>query len=70
MLLQVSVVVVGPLSALFQTVPLSGIQWLLVVGLSLVPLVAVELEKRFLDVYKRQVQDCAPVKRTISPVAE
>lgn len=47
-LLQVSVVVVGPLSALFQTVSLSGMQWLLVVGLSLVPLVAVELEKRFL----------------------
>ena len=44
-LLMVSVVLFPPLSALFQTTPLTSFQWLLVVLLSLCPLLVVEGEK-------------------------
>ena len=44
-LLQISVIVIPPLSLLFKTQMLTGIQWAIVAGLSLVPLVLVELEK-------------------------
>lgn len=43
--LMVSVIVFPPLAALFKTVPLTMVQWLLVSGLSLFPLLAVEGEK-------------------------
>lgn len=43
--LQVAVVVIPPLSALFKTQMLTGSQWLIVAGMALVPLVLVELEK-------------------------
>jgi len=43
--LQVAVVTVAPLCALFGTVPMSGRQWLVVAGLSLLPSVLIELEK-------------------------
>ncbi len=45
-ILQVSVVMIPPLAKIFRTVPLSGIQWLSVAGLSLLPLVLVEMEKK------------------------
>lgn len=44
--LQLSVIVIEPLSKIFKTVPLSGSQWLVVALLSLVPLLVVELEKK------------------------
>ena len=44
--LQLSVIVIEPLSKIFKTVPLSGEQWLVVALLSLVPLLVVELEKK------------------------
>lgn len=44
-LMMVSVVVVPPLSLLFKTAALTGFQWLIVAGLSLFPLLAVEGEK-------------------------
>ena len=46
--LMVSVVLFPPLMAIFRTTALTGFQWLLVVGLSLFPLVAVEGEKLLL----------------------
>ena len=46
-LLQVSVIVIPPLSALFKTQNLTGLQWLIVCGFALVPLFLVELEKLF-----------------------
>lgn len=46
--LQVSVIAFPPLSALFKTVPLNSRQWLIVALLSLIPLIAVELEKNLL----------------------
>ncbi|MDD5953092.1 MAG: calcium-translocating P-type ATPase, PMCA-type [Oscillospiraceae bacterium] len=48
-LLQVSVIVIPPLSALFKTQMLTGMQWLIVAGLSLVPLLLVEIEKCFIN---------------------
>lgn len=43
--LMVSVVLVPPLAALFKTVSLTSVQWLVVAGMSLFPLIAVEGEK-------------------------
>lgn len=48
-LLMISVVVVPSLSVLFKTAALTGLQWLIVAGLSLFPLLAVEGEKLLLD---------------------
>lgn len=45
-LMQFSVIAIGPLGALFKTVPLDGMQWLAVAALSLTPLVTVEIGKR------------------------
>ena len=45
-LMQFSVIGIAPLGALFKTVPLDGMQWLVVAALSLAPLVAVEIGKR------------------------
>ncbi len=46
--LQAAVIVVPPLAQVFKTQMLSPVQWLIVGGLSLVPLLVVEVEKRFL----------------------
>lgn len=43
--LQVGVIVIRPLGAVFKTAALTGIQWLTVAALALVPLAVVELEK-------------------------
>ena len=45
-LMQFSVIGIAPLGALFKTVPLDGMQWLVVAALSLAPLVTVEIGKR------------------------
>lgn len=52
--LMVSVVLFPPLTAVFRTTALTGFQWLLVAGLSLFPLVAVEGEKLLLGRAKRK----------------
>ena len=44
-LLQVGVIMVEPLAAIFKVCPLSGMEWLIVAALALVPLPVVELEK-------------------------
>ena len=43
--LQLSVLLIPPLQGVFQVCPLSGAQWLCVLGLSLTPLVVCEIEK-------------------------
>ena len=43
--MQVSVITIPPLAAVFRTVPLTAVQWAIVTLLSFVPLAAVELEK-------------------------
>ena len=43
--LQVSVVVIPPLSALFKTHMLTPLQWLITAGMALIPLILVETEK-------------------------
>lgn len=45
MVLQLAVLLVPPLQAVFQVCALSGTEWLVVLGLSLTPLVVCELEK-------------------------
>ena len=44
-LLQVGVVMAAPLAEVFGVCPLSWLEWMVVAGLSLVPLPVVELEK-------------------------
>lgn len=44
--LQVAVINIPVLAGVFRTVPLSGMQWLITIALSLVPLLIVELEKQ------------------------
>lgn len=46
-ILQIAVVTVPPLSGIFNTSPLSLIEWIAVFGLSVMPLVLVEAEKMF-----------------------
>ncbi len=45
MIMQVTVITIPALAAIFKTVPLTTVQWLLVSLLSAIPLVAVEIEK-------------------------
>lgn len=45
--MQVSVISIPALSAIFKTVPLNSVQWLITAGLSLTPLIIVEIEKLF-----------------------
>ncbi len=53
--LQLSVIVIAPLSVIFKTVMLTGQQWLIVALLSLIPLAVVELEKAIcFHINKRQ----------------
>lgn len=44
-MLQIGVIMLEPLAQLFQVCPLTGEEWLIVAGLSLIPLPVVELEK-------------------------
>ncbi|MFG6353048.1 MAG: calcium-translocating P-type ATPase, PMCA-type [Oscillospiraceae bacterium] len=45
MALQLAVLLIPPLQAVFQVCPLSGVEWLCVLGLSLTPLAICEIEK-------------------------
>ncbi len=45
MVLQLSVLLIPPLMGVFQVCPLNGVEWLVVLGLSLTPLVVCETEK-------------------------
>ena len=48
--LQVVVVLIPPVAELFKLVPLTGIQWLYTFGISILPLVIMELQKRVNEV--------------------
>lgn len=50
-LLQVVVVVISPLAQIFDVVPLNSVQWLMTVIISILPVVIVELQKKF-NAYK------------------
>ncbi len=50
-LLQVVVVVISPLAQIFDVVPLNSVQWLITVIISILPVVIVELQKKF-NAYK------------------
>ena len=52
--LMVSVILFPPLTAIFRTTALTGLQWLIVAGLSLFPLLAVEGEKLLLHPAKKE----------------
>ena len=44
-LMQVLVIAIAPVADIFGVVPLNSMQWLMVSGLALVPLIAIEIEK-------------------------
>ncbi len=50
-LLQVVVVVISPLAQIFDVVPLNSVQWLMTATISILPVVIVELQKKF-NAYK------------------
>ena len=45
-LLQVAVIMLEPLNGVFHTIPMNGIQWGMTAGLSLVPLLVMEMQKQ------------------------
>ena len=49
-LLQVIVVVIPPIANLFKLVPLTGIQWLYTVGISIMPLIIMEMQKKINEI--------------------
>ena len=50
-LLQVVVVVISPLAQIFDVVPLNSVQWLMTATISILPVIIVELQKKF-NAYK------------------
>lgn len=52
-LLQISVITLAPLAKIFQVVPLSIRQWAIVLFLSLMPILLVEIQKKFNDRSKK-----------------
>ncbi|MBR1802548.1 MAG: calcium-translocating P-type ATPase, PMCA-type [Clostridia bacterium] len=49
-LLQIGVVVIPPIASLFKLVPLTGTQWLMTAGISISPLIIMELQKKINEV--------------------
>lgn len=49
-LMQVIVVVVPQIAEVFKLVPLNKVQWLYTIGISLVPLIIMEVQKKFEEV--------------------
>ena len=47
LVMQISVISVPFLAEIFKAYPLNFLQWLIVAGLSIIPLFVVEIEKRF-----------------------
>ncbi len=60
-ILQTIVVLIPPVASLFKLVPLTGIQWLYTIGISIVPLVLMEMQKKINEIrfgkviYKRDI---------------
>ena len=49
-LLQVLVVIIPPVANIFKLVPLNGIQWLYTFGISILPLIIIEVQKKLNEV--------------------
>lgn len=49
-LMQVTVVVVPQIAEVFKLVPLNGIQWIYTIGISIIPLVIIEIQKKFEEI--------------------
>lgn len=60
LIMQVSVISVPPLAAIFKTTPLSALQWLIVALLSLAPLLVVEIEKAIANRHKNEKTKILP----------
>ena len=45
-LLQIGVVVIPPIAELFKLVPLNGMQWMMTIGISILPLFIMEIQKK------------------------
>ena len=48
--LQIAVVVIKPVADLFNLVPLTAIQWLYTLGISILPLIIMEVQKKINEV--------------------
>ena len=61
-ILQTIVVLIPPVASLFKLVPLTGIQWLYTIGISIIPLVLMEMQKKLNEirfgkvVYKQDIR--------------
>ena len=49
-MLQIGVVVIPPLAQIFDVVPLNGIQWFYTIGISLLPVPIIELQKKWNEI--------------------
>ncbi len=49
-ILQTIVVLIPPVASLFKLVPLTGIQWLYTIGISIIPLVLMEMQKKLNEI--------------------
>ena len=61
-ILQTIVVLIPPVASLFKLVPLTGIQWLYTIGISIIPLILMEMQKKINEirfgkvVYKQDIR--------------
>lgn len=49
-LMQIIVVVVPQIAEVFKLVPLNGIQWAYTIGISIIPLAIMEIQKKFEEI--------------------
>lgn len=49
-ILQILVVVIPPIANIFKLVPLNGVQWLYTFGISILPLIIIEVQKKLNEV--------------------
>ena len=49
-ILQILVVVIPPIANIFKLVPLNGVQWLYTFGISILPLILIEVQKKLNEV--------------------
>lgn len=49
-LMQITVVAVPQIAEVFKLVPLNGIQWVYTIGISIIPLAIMEIQKKFEEI--------------------
>lgn len=63
LVMQVGIVLIPSVREIFNLVPLSGIQWLLIAGVSLLPIIIMELQKKLNEVvFGKPVYDYKEVR--------